>query len=50
MSTLEQSYVQNTMNKSYEKLLAETIEAQANNGILYHHPSNNYHQYQMAMK
>ena len=40
--TLEHSYMQDTMNKSYEKLLADTLEAQNTSG---YQASNNYHQY-----
>jgi hypothetical protein len=42
--TMENSFLQNAANKSYERLLGETIDAaNGNPGIVYHHPSQQPH-------
>lgn len=43
MNTLDNHYVQSSMNKSYEKLMAETIEPQMTGG----NSGNNYYQSKM---
>lgn len=49
--TLENSFIKNTINKSYERVIADTIEAQNSSSGGYHHQQNhNYQQYQIGAK